>query len=178
MRRSARALIEALERADVTITAPSRTQLVVRPRAAVDEALLAQLAAFKPELLSAFWRADSVPARNGIAACNRCDLEFTTVPTALCPWCTMTEFASIAPESRTEIVHLETQSALGITVPNCPHVEKKESGDSGDSWGQSFYKTHTYARAKRITQNSVPTVPTGETVPTLFTRAEPVEVAS
>lgn len=174
MTRSARALIAALEARDVTITAPSRTQLVVRPARAVDEPLRALIVAFKPELLGAFWRAAELSERNGIAACARCDLEFTTVPASLCAWCRMTEFASIVPESRTEIDHFETQSALGIAVPNCPHVDKEESGDSGDSWGQSFYKTHTYARAKRITQNSVPTVPSGATVPTLF---EPPEAA-
>lgn len=178
MTRSARGLLDALDAAGVTIAATSRTQLVARPTPAVDASLLALVKAMKPELLGAFSRADSASARCTIVACARCDSEFTTVPASLCPWCAMTEFSSIAPGSRTEISHLETQSAPGITVPNCPHVEKNESGDSGDSWGQNFYKTHTYARAKRITQNSVPTVPNGETVPTLFERAELVEVAS
>ena len=174
MRRSARALIAALETADVTITAPSRSTLIVRPARAVDDELRALITAFKPELLGAFWRVAELSERNGITACARCDLEFATVPARLCAWCTMTEYASLAPESRTEIEHLARQSAPGITVPNCPHVEKTESGDSGDSWGQNFYKTHTHAHAKRISQNTVPTVPKRETVPTLF---EPTEAA-
>lgn len=172
MTRSARALLDALDAAGVTVTATSRTQLVVRPARAVDDTLRAQLLAFKPELLSAFARAESASVRCEIAACARCDLEFTTVPASLCVWCKVTEWNSITPNSRTEIEYLARQSAPGITVPNCPHVEKNESGDSGDSWGQNFHKSHTYARAKRITQNSVPTVPNAETVPTLFELGE------
>lgn len=165
MRRSARALLEALSAAGVTISATSRTLLVVRPARAVNDELRAQLIAFKLELLRAL-------EHGQIAACARCDLEFATVPARLCPWCTMTEHASIPPGSRTETEHLAAESARRATVPNCPRVENSERGDSGDSSSIEIPFSHTRARAKGITGIGPQTVPEAETVPTLFDASE------
>lgn len=84
MRRTARAVLEVLDAADVTVTATSRTQLSAHPTWAIDGQPLALLKALKP-------RSERVSARRicmgrrRTAACARCDSEFRAVPVRRVP---------------------------------------------------------------------------------------------
>src|SRR4051812_43415130 len=107
MNTSARALLEALSAAGVTLRANGATALFAKPSSAVPAAVIPLLKRFKVELLQALWhRREQV-----LRACSACDLDFVSGTDALCPGCKLTEFNSVTPNSRQEVDYLKRQSA-------------------------------------------------------------------